>query len=323
MNKKSTSLIKKIALVAVVLVVLASAFFTTLFSGVLNPILDAVNPAIEWLDSAELTYKFGGVKLTPYKVIKGLTLVIVFVWIAGLVLSLGERYINRITSIHTSHRLLLVKIFQVIVYFIAVMAALNAVGIDLTALAVFSGALGIGIGFGLQKITSNFISGLILLMEQSVRVGDLVQMDNGLEGFVRSTGARHSVLETYDGREVMIPNEDFITSRVINYTYSNTLARVEITVGVAYGSDARLVQKLMLEAATNHPLCSKAKDPFCVLTNFGESALDFVLYFWIDDVNEGRLSPKHDVMLAIMDSFAEHGISIPFPQRDVHLRQVA
>ena len=172
----------------------------------------------------------------------------------------------------------------------------------------------------MQKITSNFISGLILLFEKSARVDDLIELEGGLFGYLRYTGARYTLVEAVDGREVMIPNEDFITGKVTNWTYSHSKARVEIPVGVSYNSDLEKVKKLMLEAATEHKKCLKDPAPQCYLRKFGDNAVDFTLFFWIADIIDGRMQPQSDVMLSIWKKFKENDIEISYPQRDVFVK---
>lgn len=277
----------------------------------------------EQLLSAEaFTLSLGSVNLSLYKMLKGVVALVFLLWAAGEISEIGEKSLNHLTRIRTSNRALIVKAFQVMVYFFAFLLALDILGINLTSLAFLSGAIGIGIGFGLQKITSNFISGLILLFEKSVEEGDLIELSDGTMGFVRQTGARFTRIETYDSKEIMIPNEDFITSRVINWTFSHNKGRVDIYVSVAYDSDSDKAYNLILEAAREHPRCSRVTPPQCYLLEFGESALKFLLYFWVDDVIEGRYEPQSDVMRSILKKFKEHDITIPFPRRDVHIHSV-
>ena len=214
---------------------------------------------------------------------------------------------------------LLVKAVTII-YFLAFLLVLGVLGIDLTALTVFSGALGIGIGFGLQKIASNFISGIILLFEKSVEEGDLIELGDGTSGFVRETGARYTRIETFNGHETMVPNEDFITNRVTNWTFSNSRGRVDINVGVAYGTDLDFAARLITEAAQEHPRCMDTPVAECFLVDFADSSVNFTLYFWVEDVAEGRIRPRSEVMFAIWRKFKENDIEIPFPQRDLHIK---
>lgn len=271
------------------------------------------------LDQPPFLIQFGDYKASLYALLKGLLIVVLLFWGAAAISGFGESRINRM-KIRASNRILFTKLFQITLYIIAFLIGLDVVGIELTTLTVFGGALGIGIGFGLQKITSNFISGLILLYEKSIEQDDLIELNDGTYGFIRRTSARFTLVETFDGKEIMIPNEDFITNRVINWTYSNKRGRAEATISVAYGSDLEKVHMLILEAAREHPRCMKDPEPACYLMDFGDSAIIFLLHFWVADVVEGRMGPRSDIMFAIWHKFREHGIEIPFPQRDLHIK---
>ena len=246
---------------------------------------------------------------------------VTFVFLGASILSrLVVRALRRFGGLRASNRTLLIKGSQIAIYTLLGLVVLDLLGIDLTTLTVFGGALGIGIGFGLQKITSNFISGLIILSEKSVEEGDLLELSDGIFGFVRETSTRYTLIETFDGKEVMVPNEDLITNRVVNWTYTNPNGRIQIDVGVSYESDIALARNLMLEAASEHPRCSVDPAPQCFLIAFADSSVNFTLYFWLDDITKGRREPQSQVMFAIWDKFAEHGITIPFPQRDLHVK---
>lgn len=307
-------LLKPRAWIAKILVFLiVIGFFALGFTGYLTPIKD-------FLDSGTLSFQLGETHFSAYLIAKAAIIIIVLFWLAGIFTDFGEAHIKKIDSLKTSNRILIAKIFQIITYFIAFLIALNILSIDLTGLAIFSGAIGIGIGIGLQKISSNFISGLILLFEKTVVEGDLIELDDGTAGFVRHTGARYTLIETFESREIMIPNEDFITNRVTNWTYTNTMGRVEINIGVSYGCDIKKACSLILEAANEHPKCSKVTPADCFLVEYGDSAVMFTLYFWVDNVIDGRKKPQSDVLFAIWDKFAENNIEIPFPQRDIHIK---
>lgn len=272
------------------------------------------------LDNDEFAFIIGDYKITAYKVLKAIFIAVLLIWVTAIVSGFGEARISNMRNVKRSTQVLMTKFFQILVYLIAFLIGLDMMGIELTALAVFGGALGIGLGFGLQKITSNFISGIILLFEKTINQDDMIELQGGFSGFVRRINARFTLLETFDGKEIMIPNEDFITSQVINWTYSNKRGRVEIIIGVAYGTDLELAQRLILEAATAHPRCIAEPEPACFLSEFADSSINFQLYFWVEDVTEGRLRPRSEVMMAIWRAFQDAGIEIPFPQRDVHIR---
>lgn len=283
-------------------------------------ILGYLNPVLDFLDSEGLTIQLGAIKVSPYLLGKAILAMSLLFWLANLLSDASEKRIRTIQRIKASNRAIISKALQIFFYFIASLIAFDVLGIDLTALTVFGGAIGIGIGFGLQKVTSNFISGLILLLEKSIEEGDLVELDGDTAGFVRHTGARYTLVETFEGREVIVPNEDFITKRVTNWTFNNTRGRVEINIGVSYNSDLDKVSALLLEAANEHPRCSKSATAECYLVEFGDSSVNFTLQFWVDDIIEGRKRPKSDVLYSIWKKFKENDIEIPYPQRDVHIK---
>lgn len=274
----------------------------------------------EFLDSETLSFNVGERRFSVYLLMKAVIAIVALFMITGVISDFGVRKIRDLHAINASNRGLITNAFQVGVYFVASLFALDVLGIDFTALAVMGGAIGIGIGFGLQKITSNFISGLILLFEKSVEEGDLIELDDGTVGFVRHTGARYTLIETFENRELMVPNEEFITNKVTNWTFSNTLGRIDIDVGVSYASDIDKAYELILEAANEHPRCSQNPKAECYLVGFGDSSVNFTLFFWVEDIIEGRKRPRSDVLLAIWRKFHENNVEIPFPQRDLHLK---
>jgi small-conductance mechanosensitive channel len=218
-----------------------------------------------------------------------------------------------------STRQLFLTVARVGVYTVTALVALNTLGIDLTAFAIFGGAIGVGIGFGLQKIASNFLSGLILLLERSVQVNDMIEMYNGdVSGIVKHTGARYTLVETFDNRKILIPNDDFITQRVTNWTYSNTRGLIKIPVNVGYGSDLEKAQALMLEAALENPRCLQDPPPRCLLQSFGDLAVSFTLSVWLSDIREKRFTMQSELLLAIWRKFTDHNIGLPHQNREMH-----
>lgn len=282
-------------------------------SGVMAPIRDV-------LEADHLTFALGGQQITAYSILNAILTFAILIWISAMIAEVVESQIHRLPGVRMANKELFIKIAQIAVYVIAALIGLDLIGLDLTTLTVFSGALGIGLGFGLQKTAANFISGLILLMEKSIEIDDLVELTDGTYGFIRRTGARYTLVETFDNKEILIPNEDFITNRVINWTFSNNRARVEIPIGVSYESDLPKVQEILVAAAKAHPRCAPTPSPVCYLRNFGDSSVDFLLHFWVDDVENGRWLPQSEVMMTIWNRFHEEGISIPFPQRDLHIK---
>lgn len=280
------------------------------FFGLVDPIITELK---HW------RIKVGAVNITAYAALKSIAAVIALFWCANFITNVMDSRLKRIKSLRASNRVLIMKIFQILLYFVVFILLMQILGISLTALSVFGGALGVGLGFGLQKIASNFISGIILLFEKSMQVDDIVELQDGTFGTIKHTGARYTLIETPEGREVLVPNEDFITQHMVNWTYSSKKARVEIKVGVAYGTDMKLARSLMLQAASAHRSCIPDPAPQCYVTEFADSGINLMLHFWINDINEGRLEPKSDVMLSIIELFSAHNISIPFPQREVRV----
>jgi small-conductance mechanosensitive channel len=277
----------------------------------------------QYLDTETLTFRAGDFHVSAYGVLRAMLLLVLIFWITAAVADGVQHRIHSLKHLRGTTRTLVSKILQIVIYIVAFLVAMDVLGLNLTTLTVFSGAVGIGLGFGLQNIASNFISGLILLLERSVEIDDLIELPDGITGFVRKSSARYTLIETFDGKEVLVPNEDFITSRVTNWTLSTSKGRVEIKIGVAYGADLDQARALILEAANEHEMCLKDPEPQCFLRNFGESSIDFVLLFWVADVTTGRWKPQSDVMFAIWHKFRDSGIEIPFPQRDLHIKNPA
>lgn len=246
----------------------------------------------------------------------GIFILVIVFWIAGVLSRTLESYLRRSSTLSYMARELSVKFFRIFVYFMAFMITLSAIGVDLTAFAVFGGALGVGVGLGLQKITANFVSGITLLMEKSIKIGDLIEIA-GNTGWVRQLNIRYTLIETAEGKEILIPNEELISTRVINWSHTSNQARVDIKVMVEYGSNAAKVKEILLSAARMHSLCLKTPAPNCWLREFGDSGLQFLLVFWIADVHEGRYGPQSEVMMYILDKFAKEGIVIPTSQTNL------
>ncbi|MFZ5930123.1 MAG: mechanosensitive ion channel family protein [Pseudomonadota bacterium] len=278
---------------------------------------DLLDPVRKVLESDRLTFKVGAAEISFYSILSGMFGIVFLLWTASLVSGIVEKSIGRMIWLEANNRALLTKALQVVLYFVLFMVTLDLLGIDLTAFAVFGGALGVGLGLGLQKVTANFISGIILLVEKSVKNGDLVDLGGGISGTVRHTGTRYTLIDTGDGREIMVPNDDFISNRVTNWTYSSKGVQIEIRVNIAYGADIDLAQKLMLAAASQHPCCSRFRPVNCYLQEFAGEGINFVLSFWIEDVIcDGRVKPRSEVMLAIVRAFRENGIEMVAPKRE-------
>jgi small-conductance mechanosensitive channel len=261
----------------------------------------------------------GGVRVTPLLLIKATVLLLLTIWAANAAADFLERRLRRIADLTPSVQVLLSKLIRLGLITFAVLIVLSSVGIDFTSLAFFSGAIGVGLGFGLQKIVSNLVSGIILLADKSIKPGDVITVGDSF-GWVSSMGARYTSVVTRDGREFLIPNEDFVTQRVVNWSYSNEEVRLDVEFGVAYASDPHKVIECAIEAIKSVERVLKTPAPVCHLKAFGNSSLDFILRFWIRDPIEGLTNVRGKVLLALWDIFKREGIEIPFPQRDLNPR---
>ncbi len=266
-----------------------------------------------------LAIHLGSSRVSALAVIKGLIALAVLLWLASLLANVFDQRIRRQTNLTPSAQVLFSKLLKITLIAIAVVAAISSVGIDLTAFAVLGGAIGVGIGFGLQKIVSNLVSGVILLLDKSIKPGDVIAVAN-YYGRVDSLGARYVSVTTRDGIEHLIPNEELIINRVENWSHSNNLYRIRIPVGVHYNCDVPTAMRLCSEAAAETPRVLRDPKPNCLLRGFGDSAVDLEVRYWIDDPMNGRANVSSEIYLRIWQKFHEHGIEIPYPQRDLHLR---
>ena len=278
-------------------------------------ILGQLGPVIDALDSVSVV--LGGLRLTPLLLLKLGVLLIAALWLSNIASNFVESRITRSSDLTPSIQVLLVKMVRLALMIFAVAVAMSAVGIDLSALAIFSGAAGVGIGFGLQKIVANFISGIILLADKSVKPGDLVTIGDS-SGRISAMKTRYISVAAGDGREFLIPNEDLITQKVVNWTYTDKNTLVKVNFGANYDADPHLVCKLAIEVATGTPRAITFKPPNCILTEFAETGMKFALTFWIDDP-DGMDNVKSEVMLALWDAFKREGIRMPYPVREIRI----
>jgi len=284
--------------------------------------LHLLNPTIAILDSIALT--FGESRLSLFAIVKGLAVLLLLGWLASMTGRFVQSRVNRQEHLTPSVRTLIGQVVRILLLFVAVMLAMNVIGVDLTALAVFSGAVGVGIGFGLQAIFSNLVAGIILLLERSIKAGDFVELESGLTGEVREINIRSTRITTNDNVDILVPNSEFINSRVTNWTLRDNFKRTRIPFGVAYGTDKELVRKAALEAAESVPHMLQtpdAKPPEVWLVGFGESSLDFELVIWLKPASVKRPGAVNaDYNWALETALSKYGIEIPFPQRDLHIR---
>jgi small-conductance mechanosensitive channel len=271
---------------------------------------------IDFLD--DITFHFGKHKFSLWLIMQGLfwavTALLAALWLSGVV----EARLMRIESLDSSLRVVFARLVKALLLLLAVLIVLPLLDIDLTVLSVFSGAFGVGLGLGLQKIASNYVSGFIILLDRSIRIGDLITADN-FYGEVKNITTRYVVVRALDGREAIVPNELLIATTVLNHSYSNRQIRLALGLQIAYRSDLERAMKLMEEAARMHPRALVDPPPTAFLIRFADSGVDLELGVWIGDPENGALSVRSEIYLDIWRAFKEEGIEIPFPQREVRI----
>jgi len=309
----------------VVIAVLASVIHNQLLNRLVSiaawsmtalSILGLLDPVENALDSAGVVV--GGLRITALIAIKATVLLLLALWAATGTSNFLDRRLRSYPDLTPSIQVLLGKLLRIALITFAVLVVLSSVGIDFSALALFSGAVGVGVGFGLQKIVSNLVSGIILLADKSIKPGDIITLGDNW-GWVDTMGARYTSVVSPDGREYLIPNEDFVTQRVINWSYSNERVGLDVKFGVSYASDPHQVRALALAAVAALPRVLNEPAPVCHLVKFGDSSLDFSLWFWIGDPIKGVGNVRSEVLLALWDAFKREGIEIPYPVRDMRL----
>ncbi|WP_051255573.1 mechanosensitive ion channel family protein [Conchiformibius kuhniae] len=270
----------------------------------------------DWMKS--LSFAVGSNKLSLYTVLTGLLWVgIVMMLMMWLARWIDEQLMNT-RRLDMNLRIVLSKVVKTLFMVLSVLIALPLVGIDLTVLSVFGGALGVGLGFGLQKIASNYVSGFIILADRSVRPGDRLNV-NGFTGYVSKITSRFVVLRSIDGQEALIPNETFVTSTVINESYTGKALWQSLDVQVAYETDVPKALAILIESAAAQARVAKNPAPNAFLTGFGDNGIDLRVGFWVDDPENGFMGLFSDIMLTVWRRFNEEGIEFPFPQREVRI----
>lgn len=274
-------------------------------------------PLVEMLE--QVSFHAGKQKLDLWTILSGIVTVcatvLLALWLSGVIE-------NRLLTSHTldsNIQVVLGRLVKAVLSVIALLLSLSMVGIDITALSVFSGALAVGLGLGLQRIASNYVSGFIILLDQSIRIGNVVAIDATTSGIVTQITARYTVLRTLTGTSVIIPNEYLVSNIVRNESFSDPRVRLVVSVRVAYGTDLEQAMQLLIEAALGQERVLADPPPQALLTIFADSGLNLDLGFWISDPQEGTGGVRSAVNMAIWRSFRDHGIEIPFPQREVRM----
>lgn len=304
--------------------VLKDPFLRLLGRFVLLPV--AVLYALGLLDDltlrlAETQVALGNIQFSVLSLIRGLIAGSLLFWLGNWSNRQSADYITKQEELRPATRQLAVKAAEITIFGAAFLLLMSIMGIDLTAVAVLGGALGVGIGLGLQQIAANFVSGVILLIEGQTTVGDFVELDNGESGTILKMTARACIIETIDGRWIVVPNEDFITSRVINYSDAGTAHRYEAEFSVSYDTDINRIPALIEAAVAELPfILTKPEPPECELRGFGESGVDFAVEFWVNGIEDLTRKFRSDVLFVIWNTLKAEGIEIPYPHRVVELR---
>lgn len=319
--RMATSLISVWIVVSLVTLMIESETISkiirvTAWSMAILNIFGLLEPFISFLDIT--TFTIGGNTLSLLGIITGVTSLIVLIWASLFVSGFVETKLREAPNVTPSARVLLSKISRIVLVVLAFIFAISSMGIDLTALAVFGGAIGVGLGFGLQKVVSNFISGVILLLDKSIKPGDVIEI-SGTYGKINKLAARYTSVISRDGREHLVPNEDIITQPVINWTFSNKRVRRHLPVSVSYNSDIEKAMELMTKAAVESDRVIKNPAAKVLIKGFGDNGIDLELRMWIRDSENGVSNIASEVYLDIWHKFNDEGIEFPYPQRDIHI----
>ncbi|EAT13553.1 mechanosensitive ion channel [Bermanella marisrubri] len=272
-----------------------------------------------------MSVELGNIKISAYGVARTIIFGSLLFWLGRISNNTGKTLIRNQLALDFRTKEIVAKLFEILLFLVFVLLLLHLMGINLTALAVFGGALGVGLGFGLQSIASNFISGVIIIFDRSLSVGDYVGLEDGRAGKVTELNMRSTTLETYDGKNIVVPNEQFITSSFTNWTRQNEKQRYRVDFSVGYKTDVRSVCELIKEAVASHPQVLSGPDvvfeerPDCEIDSFGDSGVNMFVEFWMEGIDDGRNRVGGDLLLIILETLQENGIEIPYPQREVRI----
>ncbi len=283
---------------------------------------------VGWLDEVivyldAISIEIGNIRVTLYAVLRTFIFGVFLFWLGRVSNATGQRVIRTRSAFDAGTREVVAKLFEIGVFLLIFLLLLNVMGIDLTALAVFGGALGVGLGFGLQQIASNFISGIIILLDRTITIGDYIELEDGRTGTLRELTMRSATLETYDGKDIMVPNERFITTAFVNWTHNNKKQRYSLHFQVAYQTDLEKLFGIVRETAASHPKVLSGDDlpiaerPDAEIESFGDSGINILVEFWMEGIDDGDNRVGADLLLMIWTALKANGIEIPFPQREV------
>jgi len=303
--------------------IITDPFLRTLAKYILVPVaalyaVGFLDQVVAALDAAEVN--LGNISFSALAIVRGIVAGSILFWLGQWSNSQSSSYIEQ-QPMRPAIRQLAIKSSEFVIFAVAFLVLMNVMGISLSSLAIIGGAVGVGLGFGLQKIASNFISGVILMVEGQATVGDYVELDGGEAGTIIKMTARATILETYDGRWIVVPNEDFITTRVINYSDSGSANRLEVPFSVSYTTDINKVPAIIEAAVAKHPgVLDAPEKPDCELRGFGESGIDFAVEFWVEGIDDGKNKYASDVLFLIWNALKDNDIEIPYPHRVIEMK---
>jgi small-conductance mechanosensitive channel len=303
--------------------IITDPFLRTLAKYVLVPMaalyaIGFLDQVIAALDGAVVT--LGNISFSALAIVRGVVAGSILFWFGQWSNSQSSTYIEQ-QPMRPAIRQLAIKTSEFVIFGVAFLVLMNVMGISLSSLAIIGGAVGVGLGFGLQKIASNFISGVILMLEGQATVGDYVELDGGEAGTIIKMTARATILETYDGRWIVVPNEDFITTRVVNYSDSGSANRLEVNFSVSYDTDINKIPAIIEAAVSKHPgVLQEPEKPDCELRGFGDSGVDFCIEFWVEGIDDGKNRYASDVLFLIWNALKDNDIEIPYPHRVVEIK---
>jgi small-conductance mechanosensitive channel len=285
--------------------------------------MEGTNALIAALQDSSIS--FANITISAFDIVRFVIISLSVLWVSRRLDKLGHAVIQRQSRLDFRTREVMSKVFRVLIISIVAVIFLHLLGVNLTTLAVFSGAVGVGLGLGLQSIASNFISGVIILVDRSITLGDYIELEDGNKGFVREFRMRYTVLETYDGKDIVVPNEKFISSLFINWTHKDPKQRYRVDFTVAFNTDIHQLAEQMRLAIGQHPQVLTGTDasieeqPDCEIDSFGDSGINMFVEFWMLGVDDGKNRVGGDVLLIILDTLRSNNIEIPFPQREVRI----
>ena len=307
---------------------ISNQFIKIIFKWFMIPI--AILYVFGWLDDVttyldSVDIEVGNIRVSAYGFARVVIFGSILFWLGRISNNFGQQIIRKQENIDIGTREVFAKLFEVILFVVIFILLLQIMGINLTALAVFGGALGVGLGFGLQAIASNFISGIIILLDRSIKVGDYIELDDGRAGTIREMNMRSTLLETFDGKDVVVPNEQFITTRFINWTHKNKKQRYSLEFQVAYKTDVPKMLDIVKETVRSHPQVINEPDtPIeeladAEIAGFGDSGINILVEFWMEGIDDGKNRVGADLLLMIWKALKENNIEIPYPQREVKI----